>query len=577
MVNNKIDSINYNVLGLAASSLISLLLGFFIFDKEHVSIIFYRTGYYFIFITTILWVVNLIPEKNLKEICLNWFHDNLIAIVFSILLMFGMYLSCSPQFRILADETNLASIAYSMYREKEFFNSTSGFNIYDSYNNIHHVWGTRPLFFPFLVNIIHTLTGYRAENVFFLNAIGGMGTLLVFYSIVRLWYSKFEAIMGMLLLASFPVIVLCITSGGFEILNLFFILISFYLLINFFQNKTSKRLERLILTLILLSQIRYESVIFLIILLLIFIVLFFRYDEFRILSKKILFFPFLLLPIAWQRSITMSSEQLIGNLEVESDVFSLTGFGSKIFEFFSYFSTNSYSHNTIPIIFYIGLIGLAFGFIKFLKNYNDDDFEKMILILYSFLTLFFLFLIINLYNQPQGGISHPTTIRLGIIYLPILVFGTVIIISELFKHFNFNQQYFIVIPFCFLLWYWPIAKNNHSVNTLVISREYKSILSFLNANYQNNNLIIVTTSPGLYTPHNWGSVYFQFAIDNKNELIEKLKTKLVQEILVIQNIDLVNLMPTKETELNINLKLEKVFEMRESGDYFIRISRIIVE
>ena len=31
----------------------------------------------------------------------------------------------------------------------------------------------------------------------------------------------------------------------------------------------------------------------------------------------------------------MSSEQLIGNLEVESDVFSLTGFGSKIFEFFS--------------------------------------------------------------------------------------------------------------------------------------------------------------------------------------------------------------------------------------------------
>lgn len=475
----------------------------------------------------------------------------------------------------MADETNLAAIAFSMYHEHKFYNSTSGFYIHDSYHDIHHVWGTRPLFFSFLVNIIHIIFGYNAENVFFVNALGGVITLLLFYGIIECWFSKNLALVGMILLASYPVLVLCLTSGGFEIINLLFALLSFYLFKKYLTTKKGIDLERLGLTLVLLSQIRYESVIFTICFLIIYIFLYLRYENFKNFTYKIFFIPFLLLPVAWQRLTTMTSEQLMGDVASDRAILSFSDFGSKMSEFFEFFSSNTNAHNTIPIIFYIGIIGIIYGIWKIINDENKRNIQNISLIIYSLLSSLLLFFIINIYNQPQGGISHPTSIRLGIIFLPFIIFGSIVLIHEISVILNIRMRYISLISIGFLLWFWPVTANNQSVNTLVVSREYKILLNYLKKNYPSKNIIIISESPGLYTPHRWGAVYFPFANDNKDDLLDKLKSKLVQEILVFQSINSLNGLPTPETKLIDHFHLEKLFEKKTSGEFSMRISKVI--
>ena len=560
--------------GMILSSVIALLFGFLIPTKEQMSDWLQITGYYFIFGTTILWLLSILPQSLERKKFDYFFNEYGRALIMALILVAGMYLSCPPQFRILADETNLAAVAASMYQEHTFYNSTSGFYYYDAYHDFNHVWGIRPIFFPFLINIIHTISGYSAENGFVVNAIAGTTTLVLFYGILKNWFPNILALSGMVLLASFPVYVLWVTSGGFEVVNLLFAMLSFYFLNKFLKTKKGLDLERLGLTLLLLSQIRYESAIFTICFAIIYIFLLIRNDDYKNYTYKIIFIPFLFLPVAWHRMITMSSEVML-IIEEEHNLFSFTNFSLKFLELIDYFSTNSYKHNTIPFLFYLGLIGILYGIWLTIKNKELRTVHNMTLVAYTTMTQILLIIIILTYNLPQGGISHPTSIRYGIIFLPLIIFGTILLIDKISYLWNATNYYFLFFSIGILLFYWPVAVNNDSVNTLLLSREYNITLNYLKKTHSDKNKIIVSDRPGLYTPHRWGAVNFSYANQNKEELFRKLKRKLTQEILVIQKIQYLNEQPTPETRLIKQFHLEKLFEMQISVTTYLRISRVL--
>ena len=562
-------------LGMILSSVLALLYGFLVPTKEQMTEWLHTTGYYFIFATTILWLLSMLPE-SLERKRLNYFIKNHGgALIVAVILVVGMYLSCPPQFRILADETNLAAIAASMYQEHTFYNSTSGLYYYDAYHDFKHVWGIRPLFFPFLINIIHTISGYSAENGFVVNAIAGTITLWLFYGILQCWFPKSLALAGMILLASFPVFVLWVTSGGFEIVNLLFAMLSFFLFDKFLKTKKGIDLERLGLTLVLLSQLRYESAIFTICFAIIYIILFIRNDDYKNYTYKIIFIPFLFLPVAWHRMATMSSEVML-IIKDDHSLFSFTNFSLKFLELIEYFSSNTYKHNTIPILFYLGLFGILYGIWMAIKHKEVRTVQNTSLIAYTTLNPILLIIIILTYNLPQGGISHPTTIRYGIIFLPLIIFGIIFLTYKISYLWNTTNYYFLFFSIGILLFYWPVAVNNDSVNTLLLTREYNITLNYLKKNYSDKNIIIVSDRPGLYTPHKWGAVHFSYANQKKEELLRKFNRKLTQEILVIQKIQYLNEQPTPETRLIEQYHLEKLFEMQISGNSYLRISRVLL-
>ena len=185
---------NYNklfIIILCCSSSISLLFDFYLSLKQ-MEQVFHQTDI-FIFISTILLIISLIPRSLKKINFLIFLKTHWHALLLSFVFTFIMNLNYPPQFRILADETNLASIASSMYLNKDFYISLSGFNTYETYNNIHHVWGTRPLFFPFLISISHSLMGYNVENIFLFNFFFGFCHFfdIFYYSIVAIlfWFN----------------------------------------------------------------------------------------------------------------------------------------------------------------------------------------------------------------------------------------------------------------------------------------------------------------------------------------------------------------------------------------------------
>ena len=536
--------------------------------------VFHQTGYFFIFLSTILWVISLIPRSLKKINFLIFLKTHWHALLLSFVFTFIMNLNYPPQFRILADETNLASIASSMYLNKDFYISLSGFNTYETYNNIHHVWGTRPLFFPFLISISHSLMGYNVENIFLFNFLFGFCSLFLIYFIIQLWLPYCFGLIGLILLASYPIFAISVTSAGFEILNLFFALLAYYFLYIYLNKKRAIDLERLSLTLILLANIRYESIIFTICFIFIFIYLYIRYSRFKIITFTTSLIPLLFLPIFWQRIITMKSSRLMGVTD-EREVFNIAEIGNRSVEFFYFFLSNSHSNSTIPVLFLLGILGACYGMWALLKKNHELNYLTNSLLIYAFLSFTILYFITNTYNQPQGGISHPTSIRLGIIFLPYIIISVTFFLFYLSNKWRFLKKYLIIISFSIFVWYAPTVANNASVNTLVVSREYKSILKYINSNYNDKNIIIISERPGLYTVHHWGSVNFNYANNNVNKLLDRLNKKISQEIIVIQRIRYDNYKPELNNFLSKEIKLEQLYEEQFAGNFFTRISRVI--
>ena len=82
----------------------------------------------------------------------------------------------------------------------------------------------RQLFFPFLVSILHDLTGYRPENAFVLNGILTFVFLGLVNAAGRKLAGRTAGWLGVALFAGLPLLGQNATGGGFELLNLVMIL-----------------------------------------------------------------------------------------------------------------------------------------------------------------------------------------------------------------------------------------------------------------------------------------------------------------------------------------------------------------
>jgi len=122
----------------------------------------------------------------------------------------------------------------------------------------------RPAFFPFLVSTIHDLTGYRVGNVFLLNGIVSLALMGLLMLVARRVGGKGAAYVAPLLLISVPLVAQNACGAGFELLNLTFLLLALWLGMRVAEKpEDDDRMCAFILSGVLLAQVRYESVLFL--------------------------------------------------------------------------------------------------------------------------------------------------------------------------------------------------------------------------------------------------------------------------------------------------------------------------
>jgi len=167
-------------------------------------------------------------------------------------------------FKIVMDELMLAGTSMSMHFDRTVLTPYRGNNLHGVFVIVEGMMDKRPLFFPFLVSILHDLTGYRPENAFVLNAVLTFVLLGLVNATGRMLAGRLAGWVGVALCAGLPLLGQNATGGGFEVLNLVMILATLLLGARLVERRDDDSFTAFVFSGLLMAQVRYESPVFLI-------------------------------------------------------------------------------------------------------------------------------------------------------------------------------------------------------------------------------------------------------------------------------------------------------------------------
>lgn len=167
------------------------------------------------------------------------------------------------EYKIAMDEYILASTARNMHESREVVATSRVERFGSQYQAADVFVDKRPWFYPFVVSVLHDLSGYRHYHPFLVNALGGLAILAFAYCLGYSFAGRKAGALAVLLWASLPLLAQNATGAGMELLNLFMILAVLLLAIRYLQDPTCQREGALSLTAVLLTYTRYESALFL--------------------------------------------------------------------------------------------------------------------------------------------------------------------------------------------------------------------------------------------------------------------------------------------------------------------------
>jgi hypothetical protein len=173
-----------------------------------------------------------------------------------------LHLHEAHEYKIVMDEVVLQSTATQMHFDRQVAVTVRGYDLAGVMTPLASYVDKRPLFFPFLVSVLHDLTGYRWENAFVLNGLLSVALMGLTYLAGRRLAGRGGGTVAVLLMASIPLVHQNATGSGFELLNLVMILSTLLLGMRYVEAPGTDRLGAFLFSGVLLAQTRYESALF---------------------------------------------------------------------------------------------------------------------------------------------------------------------------------------------------------------------------------------------------------------------------------------------------------------------------
>ncbi len=320
----------------------ALYFGFVHFSVPTALSLLRQAGYYVILLTFVLWVAavwRLVRSREGRPPGAS--HRGPWAAM-GLVLLLALLAVTHETFRskILYDEYVLQSTAYNLHYFRENAAMVRGYDIQGVFLSTDSYVDKRPIFFPFLLSLLHDLSGYRLGNVFALN----IGLFLVVLGLIGWIGWKLNNWRGGLLaiglLGSLPLFAQNATGGGMELLNLCMLLVVMLHAAVWLARPDERSLSALVLGVVLLVQSRYESALYILPAGLVIALGWWRARRF-IITWSVIAVPLLLIPVALQQKVISNSpimwelhenqtsrfsvEYLAGNLQGAYDFFTATG------------------------------------------------------------------------------------------------------------------------------------------------------------------------------------------------------------------------------------------------------------
>jgi len=553
------------------SALSAIGLGFFL-PNRLISLFFHYSGYYFIFFAFILWgflVIELIKNNLLRQI-----KEHSAAFLIAAGLMFLIFHMSPPKFKILADEINLISVSMAMHQNKTASMPLEGLAVeYYPFDYKQRI-NPRPLLYPFVVSIIHSLFGYSPYNGMVVNFLFGICILFLIYILISEVFSIFFGIAAMIITASFPVFIFWVTSSGFETINLFFIIVVIWGLFLFLKSREVRYAEFVLVSLVLLSNCRYESALFFFPL--IFLTpLFFNKHIIAAYRIYVLCFPLFFLPLVWQRQVAFLDPFVRGDMGLET-----TGHTFGITNFMNNFSQNIFvltGANTdfgfLLLIFIAAVAGIYLSIKKLLFARNAISPINQSLGLYITISGVLLFTLYTSFFW--GQFATDINNRLAMSMLPFIIFPAVYFMYRLF-HQRIQTAGFLLLFLLMaqMVYYWPVAAEQRLLKRNALHCLNEKVTRYLYQHYdmKNEKLLLISDRPNLFVIHRIGAIGFQNALKNQKKL-HYLDNVYYDHILVFQKCNPITNEVQPDNRLNEGFQLNEIHRINVSPDYYLRVSR----
>ncbi len=554
-----------------ACVLIASFLYIFTFTHRTLAKALYSYGsYYLIFLLVALWVITILQcilhqKVNLRSAIRSYGSGIAVSLVLASII----FVSVKPLFRVLSDETNLLAVSKSMVYEKRADNVTMGMWYYDNFYPMNREVEKRPLLFPFLVSIVHTLLGYRAENAFILNFLILVSLFLLIYLLIKNNLGDIWAFPAVLLVASQPIVSQCATSGGFDLLAALFLVICFACLKWFLEKPLSPlRFQLLWVSLLMLSNIRHEGILSFAIVMA--FLAFFRHVKIKFFDKgtSVVYFstPIILLLIYWQRLLIKDP------FETKGAPFAIDYFIRNNITFLKTLVDYRFFLPYAAIINVLGVISLFyFGYLLFSERAFKEMSQRLLLAISAACLLANWALYTSYYN---GLIDHPSDARYYVVFF-ILLSALALALFNNFRFFKQKPAYLMFFSIAMFMLYHPVSVEDRFSRTQTLPREYRFVMDFLKReSRQDRSFLVIADRPGQYAVHNYGAVNFQHA-NASPSVLEGFNNYLYRNIFVVQEIEFKTSKPTHNTSLKEDYALETLAESQNDVEHWTRISRVL--
>lgn len=554
---------------------IAIITGFFI-PEQWMRPAFHYSGYYFMFLIVVVWGALLIDAVS--NSFLTHFKKHSTALFFAIILMVLIFNSSPPEFKILADETNLVSVSMAMHQNKTASMPVQGFAVeYYPFEYDQQV-DARPLLYPFVISIIHALLGYSPFNGFIVNFLCGTGVLFLSYLLFSQILSRDYGILAMIIMAGFPIFGFWVTSSGFEVINLFFIVFVIFSLFNFLKYKHVKYAEIVLLSLVLLAYCRYESLLFF--LCLIFLTPFFlNKNTIQQYRWPVLLIPLFFLPMAWQRQINFFSPYMSGNngLETAGHLFSVENFLTALPQNFYAISGFDPNFGFVPLIFILAMAGIYIAIKNLVLNFKAIDRSARFFYLYFSLSGCMLFAVYT--SFVWGAFLIDVTNRMA---LPLILFLTAPAVFFLCQILHSRSRYTKnMVLFLFLIqmaYYWPVVSAHQIMERNASFYFNKQITNYLYNSYdlKKDKLLVISDRPNYFVIHGIGSISFSEAAAQHKKL-SYLSNVYYDHTLVLQKCNPFNDKVLPNNSLDNRYQLQELTKLNVSSDYCINVSKVFFQ
>lgn len=528
-----------------------------------------KYSYYIVLIGTIIWLCKLVNILPKRRVCFYIIKRHLYPVVLAFFIVMAMFRVSPPDFRILADETNLLSVSQSMYEDHTVFNVTQKFNYnHNFYERKSKTLEKRPLLYPLCVSVLHSFLGYSYKNAFVLNGICMFVSLIVIYFIAVPYWGRFWGTVTMLTLAAFPILVLYTTSAGFDIFNMVWALILIVVLRSFIKYRSASLAEFVLYTSLMLAQTRYESAMA-IILVIPFIFYFLPKAKYCNLSLACVVYPFFILPITVINKLTYNSKSLqVDSLE---EAFGVGHFFRNIRLSLPFFLGDRYDYGMSRIAAYLTIFACLILIVNLFKGKHVRILhENKALILFVF--VFYLLHAFVKFSYYWGNLTLQHASRHGIVFIPIIAFMSAYSIKWLVETLSLKRFLAMLVPVFIAFYGWPAAAQNLAVREISLFREFKSIREYLEIHYPNKKeYLLVTPVANLYVPLNYSVVSPTYFNANYELIKDKINNGYWHNIILVQKLNKETEEIYSESQIKKIVKLQKLCDINQINDNIIRI------